>query len=46
MKGVTRNYNTKPGEKKNGLLKKYYRHTNFKDVAPQVGMFIQISGLT
>ena len=37
MKGVTRNYNTKPSEKMNGILKKFYRnHTNFKDVAPQV----------
>jgi hypothetical protein len=36
-KGVTRNYNTKPNEKLNGPLKKYYqRHTNFKNVAPQV----------
>jgi len=34
MKGVTRNYNTKPSEKMNGPLKKFYRnHTNFKDVA-------------
>jgi hypothetical protein len=44
MKGVTRNYNTKPSEKMNGPLKKYYRHhTNFKDVAAQVGNFIQMS---
>jgi len=36
-KGATRNYNTKPSEKANGPLKKYYqRHTNFKDVAKQV----------
>jgi hypothetical protein len=36
-KGATRNYNTKPSEKANGPLKKYYRnHTNFKNVAPQV----------
>jgi hypothetical protein len=35
MKGVTRNYNTKPGEKMNGPLKKFYQnHTNFKNVAP------------
>jgi len=41
MKGVTRNYNTKPSEKMNGPLKKYYcHHTNFKDVAVQVGNFI------
>ena len=39
MKGVTRNYNTKPSEKMNGLLKKFYRnHTNFKNVAPQVSV--------
>lgn len=37
QKGVTRNYNTKPGEKLNGPLKKLYQnHTNFKNVAPQV----------
>lgn len=36
-KGATRNYNTKPSEKANGPLKKYYqRHTNFKNVAKQV----------
>jgi hypothetical protein len=35
-KGATRNYNTKPNEKANGPLKKYYRRTNFKDVAKQV----------
>ncbi|KAF8956124.1 hypothetical protein BDZ97DRAFT_1907300 [Flammula alnicola] len=36
-KGATRNYNTKPSEKANGPLKKYYqRHTNFKNVASQV----------
>ncbi|KAF9045535.1 hypothetical protein BJ165DRAFT_1415498 [Panaeolus papilionaceus] len=36
-KGVTRNYNTKPGEKSNGPLKKFYQnHTNFKNVAPQI----------
>ncbi|KAF8953785.1 hypothetical protein BDZ97DRAFT_1767154 [Flammula alnicola] len=36
-KGVTRNYNTKPSEKANGLLKTYYqRHTNFKNVASQI----------
>lgn len=35
-KGVTRNYNTKPSEKANGPLKKYYKHTNFKKVASQV----------
>ena len=36
-KGATRNYNTKPSEKANGPLKKYYqRHTNFKDVAKRV----------
>ncbi|KAJ3505987.1 hypothetical protein NLJ89_g7124 [Agrocybe chaxingu] len=41
LKGATRNYNTKPNEKANGPLKKYYqRHTNFKNVAPQV---LQIS---
>ncbi|KAF8151553.1 hypothetical protein B0H34DRAFT_678154 [Crassisporium funariophilum] len=34
---ATRNYNTKPSEKANGPLKKYYRnHTNFKDMAPQI----------
>jgi len=36
QKGVTRNYNTKPSEKANGPLKKYYARTNFKNVAPQV----------
>jgi len=36
LKGVTRNYNTKPGEKMNGQLKKFYNDTNFKNVAPQV----------
>jgi len=36
FKGATRNYNTKPGEKMNGQLKKFYRNTNYKDVAPQV----------
>ncbi|KDR67396.1 hypothetical protein GALMADRAFT_232065 [Galerina marginata CBS 339.88] len=37
QKGVTRNYNTKPNEKLNGPLKKYYQHhTNFKNVAPQI----------
>uniref|UniRef100_A0A8H7Y623 Uncharacterized protein n=1 Tax=Psilocybe cubensis TaxID=181762 RepID=A0A8H7Y623_PSICU len=36
-KGVTRNYNTKPYEKANGPLKKFYQnHTNFKNVAPQI----------
>ncbi|KAJ3500219.1 hypothetical protein NLJ89_g9890 [Agrocybe chaxingu] len=36
-KGVTRNYNTKLGEKKNVPLKVQYKfHTNFKDVAPQI----------
>ena len=35
-KGATRNYNTKPNEKANGPLKKYYKHTNFKKVASQV----------
>ncbi|KAF9554728.1 hypothetical protein CPC08DRAFT_696425 [Agrocybe pediades] len=36
-KGVTRNYNTKPNEKLNGHLKKFYQnHTNFKNVASQV----------
>ncbi|KAF9034047.1 hypothetical protein BJ165DRAFT_1410070 [Panaeolus papilionaceus] len=36
-KGVTRNYNTKPGEKSNGPLKKFYQnHTNFKNIAPQI----------
>lgn len=36
-KGVTRNYNTKPNEKLNGPLKKFYQnHTNFKNVASQV----------
>ncbi|KAF9044107.1 hypothetical protein BJ165DRAFT_1594751 [Panaeolus papilionaceus] len=36
-KGATRNYNTKPNEKANGPLKKFYqRHTNFKNVAPQI----------
>ncbi|KAF9565919.1 hypothetical protein CPC08DRAFT_629091 [Agrocybe pediades] len=36
-KGVTRNFNTKPNEKLNGPLKKFYRnHTNFKNVASQV----------
>lgn len=41
MKGVTRNYNTKPSEKMNGPLKKFYRnHTNFKDVAPQVSVIV------
>jgi len=36
-KGATRNYNTKPSEKANGPLKKYYcNNTNFKNVAPQV----------
>lgn len=43
-KGVSRNYNTKPNEKLHGPLKKHYlRRTNFKDVAPQVGLlFIDI----
>lgn len=37
QKGATRNYNTKPNEKANGPLKKYYQfRTNFKNVAPQV----------
>ena len=36
-KGATRNYNTKPSEKANGPLKKYYqKHTNFKHVSQQV----------
>jgi len=36
-KDATHNYNTKPSEKVNGPLKKYYHnHTNFKNVVPQV----------
>uniref|UniRef100_A0A8H8CJT9 Uncharacterized protein n=1 Tax=Psilocybe cubensis TaxID=181762 RepID=A0A8H8CJT9_PSICU len=36
-KGVTQNYNTKPNEKANGPLKKYYQnHTNFKNTEGQI----------
>jgi 3-deoxy-D-arabino-heptulosonate 7-phosphate (DAHP) synthase len=35
-KGVTRNSNTKPNEQLHGILKAYYRNTNYKDVDSQV----------
>ncbi|KAF9480048.1 hypothetical protein BDN70DRAFT_878082 [Pholiota conissans] len=38
-KGATRNYNTKPSERANGPLKKYYQRTNHRDVAPQILAF-------
>ncbi|KAI5985055.1 hypothetical protein EDD15DRAFT_2390223 [Pisolithus albus] len=37
VKGVTRNFNTKPNEKMHGPLKeKYQKRTNFKNVAQQI----------
>jgi hypothetical protein len=43
-KGVTHNFNTKPNEKLHGPLKAHYcDHTNFKDVASQVGFLCTIS---
>ncbi|KAF9538336.1 hypothetical protein CPC08DRAFT_794394, partial [Agrocybe pediades] len=42
-KGVTRNYNTKPNEKLNGHLKKFYQnHTNFKNVASQARSIVSL----
>ena len=36
-KGVSKNFNSKHGEKHHGPLKDYYAYqTNFKNVAPQV----------